>query len=196
MSWFNFYKNRVNSSYLEYAEKRYKPMIDKIIEFIPECGRAVEAGCGIGTISKIIASKKKCVILGFDNCEDMLKLADTNITCSDFFYNENGSTVWLKQDDILTYTGPAIHDSLDSDVRVDVVFSHGVLEHFNDAEINTIISNQKQYAKHIVHYVPGDKYKVPSFGDERLMCSGQWKEICNPSEIITFNDGFDYLLIW
>jgi hypothetical protein len=42
-----------------------------------------------------------------------------------------------------------------------------------------------------VHYVPG-LYPAPTFGDERLMSVAEWWDICNPSQIITFNDGLDY----
>lgn len=188
MSWFNFYKNRVNSSYLEYAEKRYSTMIDFIVSYLPEKdGTAVEAGCGIGTISRLVKKRNKdTFILGFDNCEHMLKLANANVQ----------EDIWLLKRDILTYTGPALWDKVSEDKRSDVAYSHGVLEHFTDDEIRTIISNQKQYAKNIVHYVPSSKYKVLSFGDERLMSSEEWTEICSPKEIIKFNDDYDLLLIW
>jgi site-specific DNA-adenine methylase len=190
MSWFNFYKNRVNSSYLEYAEKRYKPMIDKIIELCPEnIPTLIEGGCGIGTISCILSKKlKNSQIFAFDISMEMLSLAETNIM------NNDCSNVWTHCLDILEHKSNNFYHK--DRKKADVAFSHGVLEHFSDDEIRTIIFNQKQYAKNVVHYVPTSKYKVPSFGDERLLSMDEWIDITNPKQAILFNDNYDLLLVF
>jgi trans-aconitate methyltransferase len=179
MSWFNFYKNRVNSSYLEYAEKRYDRMIQEIFEFVMYDSTIVEAGCGIGTITKIVRKHRDVDIICFDNDKDMLSLAKANLA--------EHKNISIVQHDILQPFG--FKDA-------DLVFSHGVLEHFTDDEIRQIISSQRQYAKYIMHYVPGNKYKVPSFGDERLLSKWQWIDISSPYKVIEFNEGFDYLLLF
>jgi hypothetical protein len=43
--------------------------------------------------------------------------------------------------------------------------------------------------------VPGEKYKEPSFGDERLLSIEKWMDL-NPTDIIEFNEGFDLILYW
>lgn len=76
----------------------------------------------------------------------------------------------------------------------DVVHSHGMLEHFDDHAIRQVIHNFRQ-ARVQVHYVPG-LYPEPSYGDERLMSVEQWEDICAPDQVLTFNDGLDYALIF
>ena len=49
--------------------------------------------------------------------------------------------------------------------RFDIIYSHGVLEHFSLDEIRLIIKRQLMSSKFLVHYVPSSKYKTPSFGD-------------------------------
>ena len=49
MSWYNHYKQRVNSSYQEYFEKKYNPVLDLISILLPEHNNnIVEIGCGRG----------------------------------------------------------------------------------------------------------------------------------------------------
>lgn len=51
--WHTFYEKRVNSSYQEYFEKRYNPVLDLISILLPEHNNnIIEIGCGIGSISK------------------------------------------------------------------------------------------------------------------------------------------------
>lgn len=57
----------------------------------------------------------------------------------------------------------------------------------------TYFSEQLEAAQ--VHYVPG-LYAEPSFGDERLMSVDAWWKICQPDQIITFNGGLDYALVF
>jgi hypothetical protein len=57
-----------------------------------------------------------------------------------------------------------------------------------------VIDNYR-HAHTQVHYVPG-LYDKPTFGDERLMSVDAWWKICKPSQIITFNDGLDYALVF
>jgi hypothetical protein len=75
-----------------------------------------------------------------------------------------------------------------------VVHSHGMLEHFDDHTIRDVI-RAHSHARVQVHYVPG-LYDEPTFGDERLMPAESWMDICAPNQIIKFNDGLDYALIF
>lgn len=51
------------------------------------------------------------------------------------------------------------------------------------------------HARVQVHYVPG-LYEKPTFGDERLLPVQAWWEIAKPDQIITFNGGLDYALVF
>lgn len=182
--WYNYYKNRQNDRYRKHIETKYADFIDYIINSIPNKGKEPihlhEAGCGAGNVSLAVYKKLRKDAMNFhitmsDKCKDMLELAHENLEVS---YKA-----------VLDVT----YDKLP---EADVVFSHGVLEHFDDETIVKIISNQLFTADKVIHYVPSNKYEKPSFGDERLLTVEQWQEICNPTSIIEFNDGLDLILTW
>lgn len=176
--WADFYKNRLNERYTNHVNKKYAPFIEVLKA--QNAKTIAEFGCGIGTITKILIDQKVGDIHHLlDNCRSMLAMAHQNLTGLEFeMYLHN----ILKPFDFVE--------------KLDMIHSHGVLEHFSDQDIRQIISNQKDLAKVLVHYVPSHKYDKPSFGDERLLTVDEWKKICQPTEIIEFNNGYDLILIW
>jgi len=81
----------------------------------------------------------------------------------------------------------------------DLVFSHGVLEHFSDEEIVTLLNIQLKISKNLIFSVPSNYLsdKDRYFGNERFMSMKKWKEIINNTQgkiIETF--GFHYLIGW
>ncbi len=162
-NWYEFYKNRINSTYQQYFEKRYEPFLNMIKGENPE--EIFEAGCGIGSVSKYIVDHTNIECCGIDLCPDMVSLANRNLNATDMFEKCN---IFDYSTDTLTVT-------------------HGVLEHFSDEDIIRIL---KLYPNSI-HYVPLDKYITPSFGDERLLSVEHWIRLVNPREYILFNNGYD-----
>ena len=178
MTWYDFYKHRVNISYLLHVETKYAVFIDAIMKMLKPNDLVLEAGCGIGNISKILYQRlPTCNYLLYDNSHKILDLCKDNI----------GTNVGVTYYNILKEL---------PDVKIDLIHSHGVLEHFNDKEIITIIKNQLKVSDTLLHYVPSNKYKSPSFGDERLLSKEGWKALINPNEIIEFNNGYDLILKW
>ena len=178
-SWVTFYEGRVfNSDYLNYAEKRYLPFINKIRELIKPGDRVVEVGCGIATITKILSEFD--VFTGyrcFDINPDMVELAVKN----------------LEPKNYPVEVGDCRQPIM---CLPDVIHSHGLLEHFSDDEIRIILKQfAESGARASVHYVPGCRYEKPSFGDERLLPLETWLSF-EPNEALTFNDGHDYILVW
>lgn len=173
MSWHKFYKDRVNSGYQDYFEERYAVMIEAIVSFNPIMVR--EEGIGIGSVTKALWNRN-ILSTGFDNCIEMVKLANLN----------NGGTV-AYQDCILNPWKP--------DHTSDLVVTHGVLEHFQDHDIISIAARHRMQGIPAIHYVPTNKYKEPSFGDERLLSPIQWVELVQAKAYHLFNDGYDLLLI-
>lgn len=182
--WYNFYKDRQNMIYKKHIETKYADFIDTIINNLPDNGKKPvhihEAGCGAANVSLAIYNKLKQQGINFhismsDKCKDMLELA-----------HENVPEAYKAQIDVLIEQPP----------HADVIFSHGLLEHFNDEDIVKLLTNQLRQTNKVIHYVPSSKYKKPSFGDERLMTSEQWQKICNPTSIVEFNDGHDLILTW
>jgi len=172
MTWENFYKNRLNIDYFNHIKKHYKTFIKEIENSINENSKVLEIGCGIGSITRALNKSADYHISDKDS--DMLKLSQLNTNIDGFVY------------DILE----------ELKMRFDVVHSHGVLEHFNKEDVNKIIKNQLKIAKTLIHYVPSNKYKEQSFGDENLLNKEEWKRICEPNEIKEFNNNHDLILIW
>lgn len=175
--WFNFYKDRTcNESYEEYFKKKYAPFLNYIKESIKPNYRVAELGCGTSLVTKLVYSPKTSFLVG-DSDRMMLELTSSQL---------GNREVTKKQIDIREPLKDNFH----------LIYSHGVLEHFDLLEVCKIISHQLQASNHLVHYVPSAKYKVPSFGDERLLTPKQWKDILGVPEIREFNNGYDLMLIW
>ena len=171
--WSEFYRKRVNSSYQDYFNRRYKILVDLINAEKP--GTVREEGVGIGSVSKALDLSVEN-LYGFDLCKEMLEL------CA-----RNNPAMNLYQDDILR---PEINDH-----KPDIIVTHGVLEHFSDFHIGKIFSRYKKAGVKNVHYVPTNGYDQPSFGDERLLPYQYWLLKFKPKDHLLFNDDRDLLLI-
>lgn len=187
-SWPDFYRGRDPDRYLRYARARYAPFLAIVQALVAPGDTVIELGCGMGTISRALYDNgtpaKQFVLV--DREPEMIGMAAYN-------------TRYFHEDKIRLYNADArsIADNPLHCFAYDVAHSHGVLEHFGDEDIRTIIAGQKRLGvRAAVHYVPGERYSAPSFGDERLMTPEQWRDICAPDAIVQFNDGFDYALVW
>jgi hypothetical protein len=129
----------------------------------------MELGCGIGSISKAVAKHGKSSY-GFDISSDMVELANRNVG-DNRFYIENIFTAELPSDILKV--------------------SHGVLEHFTDEQILSVTKR----CNNSIHYVPLDKYKTPSFGDERLLPYQYWLDLVQPKAYFLFNKDHDLAFI-
>jgi precorrin-6B methylase 2 len=191
-TWYDFYSDRMNDRYLEHVKTKYDVFISLVADSIPASGVAVEAGCGAGNVSRILCERRPDVNFHFlDNDVQMIGLTKKNLSQLGY----PNYRVQYKDID------PDAYDSLLSDTiyppGADVIYAHGVIEHYSDERIRRIIAAQVAAAKvAVVHYVPSYKYVTPSFGDERLMTKEQWIEVASPDTIYYFNDEYDYALMW
>jgi len=171
-NWFNFYKDKQNDSYLDYIGTKYSPFLSLLQKEVDkkQVKRIMEIGCGLGSITKLLKTNKARVVV------------DKNKMLINF--------INLKAEKVVRdITKPFIE-------KVDLIHSHGLLEHLSDFQIRQTIREELKCSNLLVHYVPSNKYTYKSFGDERLLTPKQWKEICSPSNIIEFNNGLDLILIW
>lgn len=171
--WSDFYLDRVGAGYSNYARERYKPFLDELRDL--KATKYREEGCGIGTISRILLTEGYRDIELFDLCPEQVELARQNTF----------GALPVSQGDILAYHSPT-----------DVIFSHGVIEHFDDDKIRLILNRQCETSKKVVHYVPTNGYSEPSFGDERLLPVEFWLDTFKPSGHRMFNGGCDLVLVW
>ena len=180
MNWREFYENRINQKYKNHIRKKYKDTFD----ILRNSGSKTfgHFGGGLGNASRILLEDikdSKHIILDID--VNMLELSNKNLE-----ETRKYNFQVLKHDIRDLFRG----------IKLDLIHSHGVLEHFQDEEIQEIIKKQLKICNKLVHYVPSYKYEIPSFGDERLLTSKNWYDICKPDKIIESNDGFDITLIW
>lgn len=165
-TWHQFYKSRVNNElYLDKFIGTYKPYLDQIrLRGIKKPLNIVEEGVGIGNVPKALhrLGMKPIVYIGTDIDTSMLSLARRN---------KLPDWVGLKTNDI---------NNLDFNYsNIDLVTTHGVLEHFDDDNIIEIL---RKYASNFVsniHYVPLIGHGEPFFGDERLLSHFHWLGLIN-----------------
>jgi hypothetical protein len=176
-NWHTFYKSRINSSYQQYFEQRYKPLIDTILKQAPLFVR--EEGIGIGSVSKALRPHIPGICYGYDNSQEMVNLCLAN----------NPGMLAFKDCIISPETGKY------NFLNRDLIVTHGVLEHFEDWQITKIFDRYRRHGNPNIHYVPTDQYSEPSFGDERLMPVDFWLDLVKPYKYQLFNDNKDLLLI-
>lgn len=182
-SWADFYADRVGPGYEDYCRRRYEPFLSEIVSHLPYDGRAIEMGCGTATISNILASYPGRAAAKFsliDKDPEMIQLAR-------FRTRHNAGRVNLMQ---LDFRDNIVNSS---NLRADVLHSHGVLEHYGDDDIRSIVVKFRKIAPIQVHYVPG-LYPKPSFGDERLLPLDHWTRLLDVNHAEAFNWGLDYCL--
>lgn len=180
MSWIKFYENRLNEKYRTHIRNRYKDTFNYIKSRKAE--KFGQFGCGMGNATRILIedlglnTRHICI----DNSKPMIDITKRNLS------QIIGNYELILGD---------IRDAWKGE-KLDLIHSHGVLEHFSNSDIKRIINNQLEVCTNLVHYVPGHKYEKPTFGDERLMRPETWHEICKPTKIIESNNGFDLTLVW
>ena len=64
-----------------------------------------------------------------------------------------------------------------ADSTFDVCFHQGLMEHFSDEQIHTMLAEQLRVAGRVVFSVPNNRYPSREFGNERLLSSRQWERI-------------------
>jgi SAM-dependent methyltransferase len=180
-AWVDFYRGRCNNRYYEYFVKKYAPFLDAMFEISRPSDDFLEVGCGTANTTRALIERLTEADYWYaatDTDPAMLALADE-----------------ARGDRAISFS---LADARDvPEYPPDVVHSHGLLEHFDDASIRQIVTAAALAgARASVHYVPSSKYEKPSFGDERLMTAAEWYLIGEPSSIIEFNDGYDLALIW
>lgn len=176
-AWKAFYDGREGHDYLNYVKERYKPFIEAVVSRIAPTDMVLELGTGTGTITKAVVDASlqgpRLRFCATDIDPEMVGIARQR----------------LVSDDVAVFKMDALQPCY-----ANVVHSHGMLEHFDDDTIRSVIEAHS-HARVQVHYVPGE-YEFPTFGDERLLPVKAWWDICKPDQIITFNGGLDYALVF
>ncbi len=161
-SWGHFYEGSGDIDYYNRHVEIHRPFLERVLSFKPK--RILEAGCGSGIMS-IFFSEQGIESVAVDRDETILRHAvETNIKL--------GGKAVFRRADIF---------GLDfKDDEFDAVFSQGVLEHFEDDRIRAAMKEALRVAPRVWVSVPSKYYNHKDFGDERLLSSGEWREILEP----------------
>jgi len=182
MSFLNYYKKEIEKAggyekYVNIKAKEKKLLLDRVIKYSQATGRILEAGCGSGANSIFLANRGLDVTC-IDIDDKILKFASDS---SKLFAVQPK----FKKRNLLKLDYPKGY--------FDVVFSHGVLEHFSDKDIIKIVNKELSVSKYVIISVPSDFFKVKDAirGDERFLPRKYWKELLAKVRGTTI-DGFGY----
>lgn len=141
-----------------------KKLIEKITQHAPPNGSVIEVGCGSGIICSYL-SKLGFDVFGVDNDRDMIGLAQ------DLNHKASGNATFIHGE--INCAPELLARSFD------VIFSNGVMEHYDDAQIIEFLGQQSKMSGTIIFSVPSDRYspKDAIFGNERFMGHTKWSEL-------------------
>jgi len=161
MNWTEFINERRPDYYIHITSPIISGLIDKIL---PMGDTFLEYGFGTGYTAIALANKGKKV-LAYDNEPGLLRPAIS--AGKEYFVNPESALEFISDSKLIR---PA-----------DIVYSQGLLEHFDDGRIMEILAAQYYFAqKAVVFSVPAEIYPQQDFGDERLMDIAAWEAILAP----------------
>jgi SAM-dependent methyltransferase len=158
-SWADYYRDGAALASFFAALHYHEPLLSEILAGAP--ASALEAGSGPANMSSFLAMAGVDAI-AVDNDPGVLEVA------------RESARRWRVQPTFLE--ADIFH--LDKLGRtVDVVFSQGVLEHFQDDEIRELTRQSLAIAPRFVFSVPSKWYGHRDFGNERLFTAERWAEL-------------------
>lgn len=162
------------------GEARFTTKYATFLNYVKRFARqrnVLEVGCGTGLVSRIIKPYAKSIRLT-DKSTEMLSLTRRCI--------KESKKVKIYPLDIL-------HEQK---LHVDVVYSHGLLEHFTPRTLLKVQNNLSKIGRINIHYVPTNKYTTKAIGNEYLRSREWWIKKLRPRKTIVSNKGRDLILIW
>lgn len=169
--WSKLYEEEIKSfNVYDYIQEklRTKGTIIKLIKKYATNGKVMEVGSGTGILALQMASLGNKVI-ALDSDADMIALSKK------YFLNEfNGVNI--------TYVNKDIRDYRVKE-KIDVIYSIGILEHYNDDEIIELLNKQFELSKYVIFGIP-TKYFDPKkkmYGNERYLSIKYWRSLIEKS---------------
>ncbi len=166
--WSNIYKEQITTTpslevFIKHKLEYKKKLLDYIRKYAVETKKILEVGCGSGiTTTKL--GLEGYTTTGIDSDPDMITLAQS-------IAKKQRSKAVFKIDDIRSLS--SITD------YIDVIFSNGVMEHFSDEDIVSIVNLHLLHAHYVIISIPSnyfsDNQKI--HGDERFMSTESWRKI-------------------
>lgn len=166
--WLDFYKRVDIDKEIAHQRPVHKKLIDSIVFSSAE--KVLEVGSGAAALSIFLIKDKNINLITADKKLDILKKVvrdakglevDIKAVCADGFR--------------LPF----------KDNSFGLVFSQGLLEHFQDAEIKDLVNEKLRVSSEsVLVSMPNNYYKHRDLGDERLLSKEEWEELLSGFDII------------
>lgn len=131
--------------------------------------RCLETGSGTGVMSVYLAAQKRNVI-ALDMDFDLLRRLRLPVT--------QGLSIQPVAANLLALPF--------ADNSFDVVFSQGVLEHFDEGDFKQGLRDSLRVGRRVVLSLPSVGVGHPLFGNERLRTSRRWEQLIAPFRILDY----------
>ncbi len=169
--WYELYKIDIEEfatpdDYIKYKLKYKKAFIDKVLKYANN-GKVIEMGCGTGLMAGYLQSKGLDVT-ALDLSQNVLKYAKEIASKSKII-----SPCKYEQGNIL--------DLKYKSDTFSVSYSNGVLEHFSDEEIISILRQQLNVSKYVIFGIPSTYFNMNEkmLGNERSLTLKEWEYLIN-----------------
>jgi len=179
-TWGEFYNGDIiTKGNCQSAINSHKEFFWTILGFKPK--KIIETGCGTGEMAAWLTWKNKAIegktagketieeVIAVDVDPKVIKIAKANMESLEGTAKIVKADAWHYQE------------------KADLIFSQGLLEHFNDDELRDLISHQLEQAPVLVHSVPNSFYSKRDFGNERLLNNEQWYKIFEGFNLTIYN---------
>jgi len=119
----------------------------------------IEDGCGTASLSGFLSWDENIKVTAVDFDKQIVEMAKKNMAT-------------LAPNLKVSYG-----DSFKNNLKADVIFSQGMLEHFSNEQMVALVTNELKNAPVVIHSVPNNDYGKLDFGNERLLTDLQYQQI-------------------
>lgn len=170
--WSDLYEKEIhNASSIEnyiYEKLRTKKKIIKLINKYAKNHKIMEFGSGTGVLALHLSTlNNKVTALDMD--KDMINLSKK------YFYDKfKGNNIKYLCNDIR---------KLNENIKYDVCYSIGILEHYNDNEIINLINKQTSISRYVIFGIPTKYFDEDKkmYGNERYLPIKHWRKLITKS---------------
>jgi SAM-dependent methyltransferase len=168
-SWADHYREYCgNDGLLGGNIMRHARFVEELARWVKVGSRVLEVGSGTGVIGWPLAQAGVKVV-SLDNDQEILEMAKLN-----------AKTLGASIEYVF---GDALHLGY-ADGEFDLVYSHGLLEHFGDEELEKAIYEHRRVGKMVVVGMPLVGCRDGAFGNERWRTLDEWTGILDKAGLI------------
>jgi hypothetical protein len=168
--WHEFYEKHVlDARFLADVAIWQRRLFGMLLEQSAPGHRCLETGSGTGVMSLYLALHQRRVV-ALDMDQELLKRLRSPLA----------EGAWLSG-----VAADLLHLPFGND-SFDMVFSQGVLEHFDESDFKQGLSDAMRVAPLVVLAFPSLGVKHPLFGNERLRSARRWTELIRPFRILDY----------